>query len=86
MSIWLWTSNTSLLVLYVNLYKSFIDRIDTTYNKRFFTWTTSTGMNEIYSKVLYLICFPFQMNEKKNVFLEQSSGGSNSIIGNKQHW
>ena len=25
-------------------------RIDTSYNKRFFTWTTSTGMNNYYSK------------------------------------
>ena len=26
-------------------------RIDTSYNKRFYTWTTSTGMNTYYSKV-----------------------------------
>ena len=26
-------------------------RIDTSYNKRFYTWTTSTGMNNYYSKV-----------------------------------
>ena len=26
-------------------------RIDTSYNKRYYTWTTSTGMNDDYSKV-----------------------------------
>ena len=26
-------------------------RIDTSYNKRYYTWTTSTGMNDYYSKV-----------------------------------
>ena len=36
-------------------YKLNVVRIDTTYNKRFFKWATSTKMNRYYSKVRKII-------------------------------
>jgi len=44
-------------------------RIDTSYNKRFFTWTTSTGMNDYYSK-------NNQVTEVTNIL------GTNTLEGN----
>ena len=42
-------SRYNVIVLYIIL--KIILRIDTSYNKRYYTWTTSTGMNDYYSKV-----------------------------------
>ena len=35
----------------INYVINYVTRIDTSYNKRYYTWTTSTGMNDYYSKV-----------------------------------
>ena len=42
-------SRYNVIALYIIL--KIILRIDTSYNKRYYTWTTSTGMNDYYSKV-----------------------------------
>ena len=42
-------SRYNVIAFYIIL--KIILRIDTSYNKRYYTWTTSTGMNDYYSKV-----------------------------------
>ena len=60
----------------------FMPRIDTSYNKRYYTWTTSTGMNDYYSKVGgYIIDISLMYT-----LLEQPSGWNNWYSGHKQHW
>ena len=44
-------NEVNFIISRINIILKWILRIDTSYNKRYYTWTTSTGMNDYYSKV-----------------------------------